>query len=174
MTVTTHHPITRHPVAHPAAGAAPSPRVEPSRLVPRGSLPRRPSDDLLRLAHEGLEEAARAVRPADRYAGAHLAALRAAAALLAARARPAAPGTPRRRPASAWRLLASVAPEFAEWAAFFAAGAAKRAAAEAGVSTAVTTREADDLLRDATAFLAAIGAALGGPTTLRFPRSDRI
>ena len=32
---------------------------------------------------------------------------------------------------------------------FFAAGAAKRAAAEAGLSHAVTEREADDLLRDA-------------------------
>ena len=53
-----------------------------------------------------------------RYASAHVAALRATAALLAARARP-TPVTARRRPVqrNAWVLLAQVAPEFAEWAA---------------------------------------------------------
>jgi hypothetical protein len=88
-----------------------------------------------------------------RYATAHLAALRGAAAVLAARTRP-EPG--RRRPRSAWVLIGQVAPELAEWAAFFAAGAAKRAAAEAGLSHAVTEREADDLVRDATTFLGVV------------------
>ena len=60
---------------------------------------------------------------------------------------------PIRRPTSAWALLTGVAPELAEWAAYFAAGAAKRAAAEAGIRSAVTAREADDLLRDTTIFL---------------------
>ena len=87
-------------------------------------------------------------------------ALRATAALLAARARPAL--TPRRgRQKNAWVLLAEVAPELAEWAGFFAAGAGKRAAAEAGSSRAVTEREADDLVRDADRFLALVEAALG-------------
>jgi len=54
-----------------------------------------------------------------------------------------------------------VAPALAEWAAFFAAGAAKRAAAEAGLPRAVTTREADDLLRDSETFLALVEEALG-------------
>jgi hypothetical protein len=93
-----------------------------------------------------------------RYACAHVAALCAAAALLAARARPA----PRsRRQKNAWVLLAEVAPELSEWATFFAAGAAKRAAAEAGSTRAVTEREADDLLRDADRFLAVVEQALG-------------
>ena len=57
-----------------------------------------------------------------RYACAHVAALRAAAALLAARAQPGArPGAAPQK--NAWVLLAEVAPELAEWAAFFAAGA---------------------------------------------------
>jgi hypothetical protein len=56
-----------------------------------------------------------------------------------------------------------VEPALAEWAAFFAAGAGKRAAAEAGLPRAVTAREADDLLRDAETFLALAEKALGVP-----------
>ncbi|MDQ6650641.1 MAG: SAV_6107 family HEPN domain-containing protein, partial [Actinomycetota bacterium] len=90
-----------------------------------------------------------------------LAALRTAAAVLAARARPALPGTSRGRPASAWVLLAAVAPELGEWAAFFAAGAVKRSAAEAGLPGAVSAREADDLFRDAQTFMAVVETTLG-------------
>lgn len=117
---------------------------------------------LLDAARSGLTEAAAASSPADRYATAHLAALRAAAAVLAARARPDASAR-RRRPTSVWVLLPAVAPELGEWAAFFATGAAKRAAAEAGLSGAVSSREADDLLRDAEAFLLVVETTLGLP-----------
>jgi hypothetical protein len=47
---------------------------------------------LLAAARHGLDEAATSSRPAQRYASAHLAALRCAAAVLAARARPELPG----------------------------------------------------------------------------------
>lgn len=94
-----------------------------------------------------------------RYALAHVAALRAAAAVLAARARPAGRRGARQR--NAWVLLAEVTPELAEWATFFAAGAGKRAAAEAGSRHAVTTREADDLVRAVDRFLAVVEAMLG-------------
>ena len=106
-----------------------------------------------------------------RYACAHVAALRAAAALLAARARPAAG---RRRPQkNAWVLLAEVAPELGEWAGFFAAGAAKRAAAEAGSTRAVTEREADDLVRDADRFLGVVEQSLGpGPARPAAPAAS--
>lgn len=115
--------------------------------------------DLVAAARRGLAEAAMAARPAERYVAAHLAALRAAAAILAVRARPRpARG---RRPASAWALLGEVAPDLAEWAGFFAAGAGKRAAAEAGLARAVAPREADDLLRDAEAFLGLVEGMLG-------------
>ncbi|MGY1666264.1 SAV_6107 family HEPN domain-containing protein [Geodermatophilus sp. SYSU D00696] len=106
---------------------------------------------LLDQATRALAEARHAPDACRRYATAHLAALRAAAAVLAARTRP---ESGRRRPRSAWVLLEQVAPELGEWATFFAAGAAKRAAAEAGLSRAVTEREADDLVRDAGTFLA--------------------
>jgi hypothetical protein len=110
-------------------------------------------------AAESLSEAVAAPDVATRYACAHVAALRAAAALLAARAQP-APAR-RRTHKNAWVLLAEVAPELAEWARFFAAGASKRAAAEAGSTRAVTEREADDLVRDADRFLGVIEQALG-------------
>ena len=51
--------------------------------------------------------------------------------------------------------------EFREWATFFAAGAAKRAAAEAGSARAVSAREADDLVRDADRFLGLVEVSLG-------------
>lgn len=112
-------------------------------------------------AAESLQEAITAGDVPTRYACAHVAALRAAAALLAARAQP-APTRRRRSPQkNAWVLLAEVAPELVEWATFFAAGAAKRAAAEAGSTRAVTEREADDLVRDADQFLGVIEASLG-------------
>ena len=110
-------------------------------------------------AAESLSEAVGATDVPTRYACAHVAALRAAAALLAARARPTA--ARRRSQKNAWVLLTEVAPELAEWAAFFAAGAAKRAAAEAGSTRAVTAREADDLVRDADRFLGLIERTLG-------------
>ena len=109
-------------------------------------------------AAQSLSEAVTATDVPTRYACAHVAALCAAAALLAARARPAPRG---RRQKNAWVLLAEVAPELTEWATFFAAGAAKRAAAEAGSTRAVTEREADDLLRDADRFLGVVEQCLG-------------
>jgi hypothetical protein len=115
---------------------------------------------LLALAHQGLDEAAATTAPAERYALSHLAALRAAAAVLACRAQPLDGGGRRTRPRPVWGLLARVAPELTEWAAFFAAGAAKRAAAEAGIPGVVTAREADDLLRDAGSFVAVIETTL--------------
>lgn len=104
---------------------------------------------LLEQARHGLIEAEYAPRPTDRYAAAYLAALRAAAAVLAAHARP----VRRARPCSAWVLLADVVPELAEWAAFFAAGSGTRVAAQSGVTGQVTSRAADDLVRQAGQFL---------------------
>lgn len=126
----------------------------PSTPVPGAAL------DLVMSARRSLTEAMLAATPSARYAAAHLAALRAAAAVLAARSQPA--GRRRRQVRSVWVLLPEVAAEFTEWAMFFAAGARKRAVAEAGVAC-VSEREADDLLRDADTFLARIVGSLGLP-----------
>ncbi|MGH3794456.1 MAG: SAV_6107 family HEPN domain-containing protein [Pseudonocardiaceae bacterium] len=121
--------------------------------------PRRPAvRTLLEQSRQGLLDAEYASRPMDRYAQAHLAALRAAAVVLAVRARP----RRRARSASVWVLLPTVAPELAEWCVFFAATSATRAAAEAGVRRLVTTRDADDLVRQAGEFLAVVERAVSG------------
>lgn len=118
--------------------------------------------DLLGAARRGLLEAILAESSTERYAAAHLAALRAAAAVLAARARP---NARRSGPRSVWVLLPRIAPELTEWAQYFAAGSAKRSLAAAGVAAA-TAREADDLLRDAQAFCELVANLLPGQATL--------
>jgi hypothetical protein len=116
--------------------------------------------DLLAHAHSCLLEASFADRPADRYAAAHLAALRTAAAVLAART---VDDQIRRGPRNAWVLLARVAPELGEWATFFAAASRRRLAAQSGHPGAISAREADDLLRDAETFLGVATRLLGLP-----------
>lgn len=115
-------------------------------------------DDLLASARRSLTQASIAGTPGERYAAAHLAALRSAAAVLATRGQ----GSRRSRVRSVWVVLPQVAPEFAEWADFFAAGAGKRAAAEAGLAC-VSAREADDLVRESDAFVARVADYLGVP-----------
>jgi hypothetical protein len=123
----------------------------------------------LRRAAASLREAITSSDAGLRYANAHVAALRATAALLAARATPAPVRRGRAVQRNAWVLLAQVAPEFAEWAVFFSAGAAKRAAAEAGSARAVTDREADDLVRDADRYLGLVEESLGMTRHLPLP-----
>jgi hypothetical protein len=136
-----------------ASSASPA-RAGQSRAVAVAPVPQA-ARDLLADASQGLGRACAAADPADRYAIAHLAALRAAAAVLAARARPT-----RGRRGSVWTLMTRVAPEFAEWAAFFAAGSAKRQAVQAGLPVGVSAREADDLVRQVAVFLSLVGASM--------------
>ena len=143
-------------LAHAPTGAV----LAEAPTVPAHMLPHRTPAQLLAIARQGLAEAALTRPDGLRYAAAHLAALRAAAAVLAARARPAAP-TRRSRVTSVWSLLVLVAPELTEWAAYFAAGASKRSAAEAGIPRVVTAREADDLMRSAEQFIAVVEVSLG-------------
>ena len=146
----------------PGLAHAPTAAVQAeAATVPAHMLPHRTPAQLLAIARQGLDEAVRTRPDGLRYAAAHLAALRAAAAVLAARARPAAPSTRRSRVTSVWSLLVLVAPEFGDWASYFALGAGKRAAAEAGIPRVVSPREADDLLRAAEQFVAVVESALG-------------
>lgn len=113
---------------------------------------------LVSQARAVLSEAADADTAGERFRLAHLSALRTAAALLAERARPASGP---RRLRSAWVLIDSTAPEFSDWATYFASGAAKREAIEAGAANVVTTRDADDQLRAAYEFLRIVEDSLG-------------
>jgi hypothetical protein len=122
-------------------------------------LPNPSAAALVREARAGVADAQRETDPAQRYVTAYLAALRAAAAMLALRGRP---HRGRSRPTSAWVLLAKLAPELAEWAGFFAAGSATRAAVQAGVTRSVTQRDADDLVRQASQFTDLVADAVHG------------
>lgn len=114
--------------------------------------------ELMDRAREGVRRSEEALDRGERYVQAHLSALRAAAAVLAVRGRPRRSGG---STLNVWEVLPRVAPELEEWAAYFAAGAARRQAVEAGRLGAVTAREADDLLRAATDFLDVVSTELG-------------
>ncbi|MCM2392420.1 SAV_6107 family HEPN domain-containing protein [Streptomyces sp. CWNU-1] len=144
--------------------------------------------DLLSQARNGLDEAATLDVPNERYATAHLAALRTAAAVLAVRGYPDNPpaasrtrgtvarggrGSRRAGIRSAWELLPEAAPELSEWSALFASGAGRRARAEAGIRDAASVRDADELLRDAAMFLRLVERMLLAQPVLPKPRESR-
>jgi len=112
--------------------------------------------ELLERAETALLAACRSREVAQRHQHARLAALRGAAALVGARTPPrttgSAPG-----PRSLWAVLPGVAPELAEWAGFFATATRR--------TGTPSTREADDLLRQAETFLDLVRASLGLPAS---------
>ncbi|MGK4583754.1 SAV_6107 family HEPN domain-containing protein [Kitasatospora sp. HPMI-4] len=175
MTISRPETVTRRQVADPRV---PAPQYAPSRQEPYRSPPpqgrgadvhpvqRRAAAppaalDLLHHADLTLLRARQFEDPLERYAAAHLAALRTTAAVLAVRGRP--ERNPRRRRAirSAWDVLPEVAPELAEWAVYFAAGARRRAAAEAGIRGAASPRDADDLIRNTALYHRIVQRLLG-------------
>lgn len=108
-------------------------------------------------AQRCLAQAMAATDLADRYVAAHLGALRGAAAILAMRPHPTSRTL---KNASAWVQLEKVAPEYADWATYFAAGSAKRKAAEAGITRLITTDEVDQLIRQTADFLDLVASSL--------------
>lgn len=141
-----------------------TPMMEAPMLeVPTMNTPTRVNSSAFDTARELMDSARRSIAEATvaptssaRFAAAHLAALRAATAVLAVRAQQGQ----RRGVRSVWSLLPEIAVEFTEWSAFFAATAGKRAQAQVGMAV-VSVREADDLVRDAEQFLERVSASLG-------------
>lgn len=86
-------------------------------------------------------------KPAERYLTAQLAVGQVAAIVIGARVDPT---RPQRR--NLWQLIVEIAPDLGEWAGYFHAIQGKRDAVQAGATALVTSREADDLVRDAHAF----------------------
>ncbi|MGW0733346.1 SAV_6107 family HEPN domain-containing protein [Streptomyces sp. NPDC002851] len=157
---------------HRATGPAPSlngPASDVHPVLRRSTAPPE-ALDLLSQAHTGLDDAAGLETPNERYAAAHLAALRTAAAVLAVRGRPESSERRRRRIRSAWEVLPEIAPELTEWSALFASGARRRARAEAGIQGAASARDADDLLRDVAMFLRLVERMLALQPILPTPR----
>lgn len=124
-----------------------SPLVPTQRTVEAGGVTTAPAAlpagvlALLAQAHECRWEAEQTTEPAESYVSAHIAAFRAATALVLLRSR----NRTRSRPASVWALLTEVAPEFGEWSEYFAARTDRRAAADAGISN-LTRAEAAELV----------------------------
>nr|WP_297424379.1 SAV_6107 family HEPN domain-containing protein [uncultured Actinotalea sp.] len=116
--------------------------------------------DQLRRSDEELVAAQLATEPHDRFRHAHLAALRAAAAVL-----PATHGRRRSRPRPVWEQLAQAAPELADWAELFADGAVTRAAVEAGRTDGVTVERAERTLAAAEDFQDVVRRRWGLPLT---------
>lgn len=114
--------------------------------------------DLLDRAREGLVQACHSDTCAQRYCESHLAALRAATAVIADRSAPSS----RSRPRSVWEVLPLVAPELSEWAAFYADSGRRRGAIERG-ALVVSCREADDLVRQSECFLEVVRGLLHLP-----------
>jgi hypothetical protein len=119
--------------------------------------------DLLTRADAELVAAQLCTAAGDRFVHAHLAGLRAAAAVLAVRGRP----TGRRGAGTAWQMLAAVAPEMQAWAVYFGGGAALRRAVEAGRSDAVDATRAEEVLCAAEDFLDQVRSLLDPPASER-------
>ena len=154
--------------SHAARRSALPATVSPATVVPAHAPVHAPVAgavlELVDRSRASLVAACRTGSVSDRFVEAHLAALRAAAALLAARSRP----SRRSRLRSVWEVLPEVAPELTEWAVFFASTAQQRAVLERGARVP-TTREADDLLRQSETFHSLIRACLGLPPTSPLP-----
>ncbi len=132
---------------------------EPVEVAPHEKAPDLPAGvaALLVRAAESLGKARRSEGGADRYVAAHLAALRAATAVVVARRAPRG----NRRTASVWSLLTAAAPELRGWADFFAAGTDRRVVAEFG-GRSVPVDEADRLVERVADFLDVVHRSLSG------------
>ncbi len=126
----------------PAGPVATGPRVVPADVAA-----------LLARADGELAAAEAASDPAERFLHAHLAALRAAAAVVALRGRPSRRSGAR----SVWDMLAVVEPGLAAWSGYFASGARLRAAVDAGHGEDVTPARADELVACAEDFRDEVG-----------------
>lgn len=111
--------------------------------------------DLMARADAELLAAQFATHPGERFVHAHLAGLRAAAAIVAARGRPAG-----RSPRTVWEMLAVAAPEVGTWSVYFAGGAALRRAVEAGRSEVVDVARAEQAACAAQDFIDEVHALL--------------
>lgn len=148
----------------PAARSRTLTAVDERPRVPRTSW------ELLGRSDAELVAAQFATESWERFVHAHLAALRAAAAVVAVHGRP----TGRRAPRTVWDMLGAVEPELASWAELFAAGAGTRTSIEAGRFDAVTVESAESALCAAEDFadevrrlLASVGDASAPALALR-------
>ena len=119
--------------------------------------------ELLRRADAELVAARLSSEAWELFTHAHLAALRAGAAVVAART--AGPG--RKALRTVWDLLDAVAPELAAWSAYFAGAASLRSAVDAGRFEELSPGRAEQALFWAEDFVDAARAAVHGDAVHR-------
>ena len=122
--------------------------------------------ELLTRADAELIAAQFSPEPWERFSHAHLAALRAGAALVASRGKPGG----RRSPRSVWGMVAVVAPELRSWADHFEEAARLRSAVEAGRFDVVSAERGDQALCDAEDFVDAVRETVEADAGGRAPR----
>lgn len=112
------------------------------------------SHSLLRRAHGELDEASRRSTPQEQFLGAHMAALKGAAAVLAIAVPPGQ--SKRRRLRSAWVQLEELGEQWHPWVVYYEASARTRAALSSGLVRGVESDQAQDALRVTGRFLASV------------------
>lgn len=117
------------------------------------------SETLIGRAVRDLDHAAHAKSHNATYTLAHLAAVRAAAAVISAKISP-EQANRQHRPDSIWDLLPRVALNLEEQSAFFKAGTGRRLRAEHGQRNAVTAEQAEEMLAAAHLFIETVEGML--------------
>lgn len=148
----------------PAGAATATISRAPAAPAPPGASSSVTVLELVDRARDALLDACHSSGATERYALAQLGALRAATALVASR--PPARRRPVRR--DVWATVVTGAPELTEWGEFFALTSARGRNAERGRAH-LTTREADDLVRQAEMFLELVLSRLGLPMSTPLP-----
>lgn len=116
--------------------------------------------DLLHRADAELVAAQFSSEAWEQFSHAHLAAVRAGAAVVAARGRPGG----RRAPRTVWDMLGAVAPELSRWSAYFADAASLRSAVDAGRFDSVTAERAEQAVCAAEDFVDAVRLTIEAET----------
>lgn len=119
----------------------------------------RSAERLLLRAEAELNQVTAESGPDSGFLHAHMAALRAAAAIVQG-AGPVTPARSRRRVRSVWEQLGEVSPTWQAWAGHFAQHASMRAAIESGRPSGLTSGEAEEAITAATDFVALARAAV--------------
>lgn len=143
--------------ARSTSGARPVARVPVAPAGTDGAPVSRRVLDLLGRSDAEVVAAHLCQDPGERFVHAHLAALRAGAALVERVGRPHG----RRAPRTVWDMVAVLRPALAPWSEWFAAAASRRAGIESGRWASVTDAEADEHLAAAERFQDVVRAELG-------------
>jgi len=114
--------------------------------------------DLLARADAELLAAQFSSEPWEQLSHAHLAALRAGAAVVASRGAPSG----RRAPRTVWSMLGAVAPELGSWSTYFAEAASLRSAVDAGRFELVGPERAEEAVCAAEDFVDAARVLVPG------------